>query len=84
MKAYVALTVANEIDGRNTIVRADKATTDRTVLEEWLRTRQVTWRETIRTGPQPQPGLNMGIQPQGQVMDCLCQTHIIEIEVEGI
>jgi hypothetical protein len=84
MRAYVALTVANEIDGRNTIVRADKASTDRTVLEEWLRQRPNSWRETIRSGPAPQPGLNMGIQPQAQIMDCLCQTHIIEIEVEGI
>jgi len=84
MKAFVALTVANEIDGRNTVVRADKASAVRSQLEEWLKTRQLTWRETIRTGPQPQPGLNVGLQPQGAVMDCLCQTHIIEIEVEDI
>ncbi len=82
MKAFVALTVANEIDGQNTVVRADKASTQRSKIEEWLRGRQPTWREQIRIGTPPQQGYNMGIQPPLQVMDCVCQTHIIEIEVE--
>jgi hypothetical protein len=84
MKAFVALTVANEIDGHNTVVRADKASANRGKLEEWLRSRPPTWREQIRMGSPPQQGFNMGVQPTQQVMDCLCQTNIIEIEVEDI
>lgn len=84
MKAYIALTVANEIDGHNTVVRADKASAVRDNLESWLRMQQPTWRETIRSGPPPQTGLNVGLQPPVAVMDCLCQRNIIEVEIEDI
>jgi len=84
MKAFVALTVATEIDGHNTVVRADKASAQRPKLEEWLRSRPNSWRETIKTGQPVQQGYNVGLQPQGMIMDCFCQTHIIEIEVEDI
>ncbi len=82
MKAYVALTVANEIDGRNTVVRADFASKVQANVENWIRNRPATWREQIRLGPPPQQGLNLGLQPQGAIMDCLCQLNVIEIELE--
>lgn len=84
MKVYVALTVASEIDGTNTIVRADKASVQRQNLELWLSTRPNTWQEKIRTSTGPQQGYNLGLQSQGIIMDCICQTNIIEIEVEDI
>lgn len=82
MKAYVALTIANEIDGRATVVRADKASVSREKLEEWMRSRQTSWREQIRLGPPPQQGFNVGNQPPQTIIDCVCQTQVIEIEVD--
>lgn len=69
MKAYIALTVANEIDGNNTVVRVDKASTNRASLEEWASQRNASWREKIKN--------------QNMVLDCVCQMNIIEVEIEG-
>ena len=83
MKAYVALTIATEIDGRATVVRADKASSSREKLEEWMKSRHSSWREQIKLGPPPQQqGFNAGLQPQQTIIDCVCQTQVIEVEVE--
>lgn len=68
MKAFVAITVANEIDGRFSIVRVEKAMVNRDKMQEWSATRPGQWREAIRQ--------------DSVVIDCHCQLRIIEVEVE--
>ncbi len=68
MKAFVALTVASEIDGRATVVRVDKATTSREKMEVWASAQKGQWREAVRQ--------------DGVVLDCHCQLRIIEVDVE--
>ena len=82
MKAFVALTVANEIDGQNTVARAERVAPGRVKTEEGRRARPPGGRNQPRPAPPPQRAYTPALQPPLQVMDCVCQTHIIEIEVE--
>jgi hypothetical protein len=69
MKAFLCLTVGQEINGRNVVVRVDKASNKKEDIENFIKGGQGTWLEKLDV-------------PGGKV-DFFCERHLHEIEVEN-
>ncbi len=69
MKIYLSITVGQEINGRNTIVKIDKASTKKDDIESSIKNGQGTWIEKFDV-------------PGGKV-DFFCERHLQEVEVEN-
>jgi hypothetical protein len=68
MKAFISITIGQEINGRNVVVKVDKACKDKEKIEEFIKTNKTMWNEFLEV-------------PGGKV-NFLCERHIHEIEVE--
>jgi len=70
MKIYACITVAQEIDGKNLMIRFDKVTTKKDDLEKYVANNKSAWVEKMGS-------------PQGMI-DFACERHPHEIEVEDL
>lgn len=70
MKVYLCVTVGQEIDGRNVVVRIDSASANKTKVDEFLNTNKNSWVEKFQV-------------PEGMV-DMYFQRNAQEIEVSDV
>lgn len=68
MKVYICLTVAQEIDGKNTLVKVDKASAKKESIDAFLSANKLLWVEKMPI--------------QGGTADFACERHPYEFEVE--
>jgi len=68
MKVFAVVTVATEIEGRYTAVKFEKAFTQASKADEYVKGLSKQWREVIKQG-------NASI-------DCVCERHVHELDVE--
>lgn len=66
MKIYLCITVGQELDGRNVIVRVDKASTNKSVVDQFLSTNKPTWVEKFQV---PEGLVDMYFQRNGQEIE---------------
>jgi hypothetical protein len=69
MKVYLCITVGQELNGRNTVVRIDKASTKKEDVEQYISKNQSSWMEKIDV--------------VGGKVDFFCERHPQEVEVEN-
>lgn len=68
MKVYLCVTVAQEIDGKNTMIRIDKASVKKEAIESFLANNKIIWNEKM--------------QVAGGLVEFTCERHPQEVEVE--
>lgn len=66
-KVFLAISIGQEVDGRNVALRIDKASFDKNKINEFLATNKNSWVEKFRF-------------PEGEV-DCFFERHATETEV---
>jgi hypothetical protein len=64
---YLAITVGQEVNGKNVVVRVDKASFSKTTIEDYLRTEKNSWVEKHTF-------------PEGEA-SCYFERHAQEVEV---
>lgn len=68
MKVFMCVTIAQEIDGKNLLVRFDKCSKTKQAVDNFIAQNKASWVEKI---------------PVGQAnLDFACERHPYEIEVE--
>ena len=67
-KAYVAMTIGTEVNGKNMLVRIDKASFKKENIDEFIKLNPASWVEKYKF-------------PEGS-LDCYFQRQPYEIEVE--
>lgn len=70
MKVYCAISIGQEINGSNVVLRIDKASVDKTKIDAYLNTNKPTWSEKFAL-------------PEGNV-DMYFQRNAQEFEVEDV
>jgi hypothetical protein len=68
MKVFVALTVAQEVDGKNVLIRFDKASKSKPVIDQFLLDNKNSWVEKIKVSDVD--------------VSFACERHPHELEVE--
>lgn len=68
MKIYMCITVGQEINGKNVVVKVDRASKAKEDIEIYVNKNPTTWTEKI-----PVPG---------GAVNFFCERHIHEVEVE--
>jgi hypothetical protein len=69
MQTYICITVGQEINGRNVVIKVDKASTKKEDIEDYIKKNQTSWLEKIDVS--------------GGKVDFFCERHIHEVEVEN-
>jgi hypothetical protein len=69
MKIYLCITVGQEINGKNAVVKVDKASLKKEDIDQYVSKSQTTWVEKIEV--------------LGGKVDFFCERHIQEVEVEN-
>lgn len=68
MKIYMCITVGQEINGKNVVVRVDRASKNKEDLEFFVNKNPATWTEKIAA--------------PGGMVSFFCERHVHECEVE--
>lgn len=68
MKIYLCLTVAQEIDGKNLLIRFDKCSKNKKIVDDFIGANKAAWVEKIPV--------------ENTSKDFACERHPHEVEVE--
>jgi hypothetical protein len=68
MKIYLCVTIAQEIDGKNTMIRIDKASLKKETVESFIANHKIVWAEKMPVA--------------GGLVEFACERHPQEVEVE--